>query len=54
MKINELLGDFGIFTTNEEAKLLLKLDTATPLQSFPEREQFVIENMRKTGNGGEK
>ena len=47
MKINELLGEFGIFTTNEEAKLLAKLDAATPLQSFPEREQFVIENMIK-------
>ena len=47
MKINELLGKFEIFTTNEEYKLLAKLDTETPLQSFPERQRFVIENMIK-------
>ena len=28
-------------------KLLAKLDTETPLQSFPERQRFVIENMIK-------
>ena len=47
MKINELLGKFEIFTTNEESELLTKLDTETPLQSFPERQRFVIENMIK-------
>ena len=47
MKINELLGKFEIFTTNEEYKLLAKLDTETPLQSFQERQRFVIENMIK-------
>ena len=47
MKINELFGKFEIFTTNEEYKLLAKLDTETPLQSFPERQRFVIENMIK-------
>tara|TARA_B100000925_G_scaffold265127_1_gene224071 strand:- start:274 stop:489 length:216 start_codon:yes stop_codon:yes gene_type:complete len=47
MKINELLGGFEIFTTNEEMKLLAKLDAETPLQSFPERQRFVIENLIK-------
>ena len=47
MKINELLNNFEIFTTNEEYKLWAKLDTETPLQSFPERQRFVIENMIK-------
>tara|TARA_B100000676_G_C17895547_1_gene741653 strand:+ start:544 stop:759 length:216 start_codon:yes stop_codon:yes gene_type:complete len=47
MKINELLGRFEIFTTNEESELLTKLDIETPLQSFPERQRFVIENMIK-------
>ena len=47
MKINELLGKFEIFTTNEESELLTKLDAETPLQSFPERQRFVIENMIK-------
>ena len=47
MKINELLNNFEIFTTNEEYKLLAKLDIETPLQSFPERQRFVIENMIK-------
>lgn len=47
MKVSELLTDFEIFTTNEEAKLLAKLDTISPLQSFPERQQVVIENLVK-------
>lgn len=47
MKINELLGGFEIFTTNEEIQLLAKLDAETPLQSFPERQRFVIENLIK-------
>ena len=47
MKINELLGNFEIFTTNEEMQLLAKLDAETPLQSFPERQRFVIENLIK-------
>ena len=44
MKVSELLGSFEIFSTNEEDQLLAKLDTLTPLQSFPERQRFVIEN----------
>ena len=47
MKVSELLGSFEIFSTNEEDQLLAKLDTLTPLQRFPERQRFVIENMIK-------
>ena len=47
MKINELLGSFEIYSTNEEDQLLAKLDNLTPLQSFPERQRFVIENLIK-------
>jgi hypothetical protein len=43
MKINELLGEFGVFTTNEEAVLLNKLKTPILLASLSENEQFRIE-----------
>ena len=43
MKINELLGEFGIFTTNEEAVILQKLSRPVPLSSLSEQEQFRIE-----------
>ena len=45
MKINELIGEFTIQMSNEEAEVLKKLDNPLPLHSFPEREQFVIENL---------
>ena len=43
MKINELVGEFGIFTTNEEAVILKKLTTPVPLSSLSEQDQFKIE-----------
>jgi hypothetical protein len=43
MKINELLGEFGIFTTNEEAAILAKLTTPVPLDTLTETERFRIE-----------
>jgi hypothetical protein len=43
MRINELLGEFGIFTTNEEAIILRKLSKPVPLSSLSEQEQFRIE-----------
>jgi hypothetical protein len=43
MRINELLGEFGIFTTNEEAVILRKLSKPVPLSSLSEQEQFRIE-----------
>lgn len=47
MKINELLSDFQIFTTNEESEILNNLNNLTQLDSFSPREQFVIENLIK-------
>jgi len=47
MKVSELLTNFEIFTTNEETKVLEKLESLTPLHNFPERQRFVIENLSK-------
>lgn len=45
MKINELIQNFKVYTTNEEAKLLKKLTHAVPLSSFSERDRFIIESL---------
>jgi hypothetical protein len=45
MKINELISDFEIYVSNEEATLLAKMQTNQPMESFTEREQFIIEGM---------
>jgi hypothetical protein len=45
MKINELLGEFEIWTTNEEAALLEKLSSPIKLSSLTEQEQFKIQAM---------
>ena len=45
MKINDLVGEFTIAMSYEEARVLSKLDNPLPLHSFPEREQFVIEGL---------
>lgn len=45
MKINQLIGEFSIATSNEEKDVLEKIDQVTPLISFTEREQFVIETL---------
>lgn len=45
MKLNDLITEFNIFTTNEEAKLLDCLDRPMPVRSFSEREQVIIENL---------
>ena len=42
MKINELLSDFEIFTTNEEAEILKKLKRPVKLGKLSETEQFRI------------
>lgn len=47
MKINELIDRFEIFTTNEEQKLLDKMDGISPIEYYNERERFVIENLIK-------
>lgn len=45
MKINELVQNFEVYTTNEESKVLKKLTHALPLSSFSEREKFIIESL---------
>ena len=45
MKMNELILDFTIALSNEENDVLENITQVTPLSSFTEREQFVIENL---------
>jgi hypothetical protein len=45
MKINELIDDFKIWTTNEEADLLKKLGGPIKLASLTETEQFRVQAM---------
>jgi hypothetical protein len=45
MKINELLGDFGIWASIAERNLLQKLTRPVPLNSLSEQDQFTIEGM---------
>lgn len=45
MKINELIDNFEIWTTNEEAKLLQKLKTPVKISQLNEREQFQVQSM---------
>lgn len=45
MKINELVGEFSVFTTIEEDRVLKELTYARALDSFSERDQFTIEGL---------
>lgn len=45
MKINELLGEFEIWTTNEEAELLKKLKSPVRLSTLSEQDQFKVQAM---------
>lgn len=45
MKIEEIINQFEIFTTNEEKTMLSKLSEVRLLSSFSEREQFTIEGL---------
>lgn len=45
MKINELLKDFKIYTTNEEKEVLMKLTQPKYLSEFSERDKFIIETL---------
>lgn len=45
MKINELITDFSIHLTNEEKRVLDGLENLTALNSFEEREQFIINDL---------
>jgi hypothetical protein len=45
MKLNELIQDFTIYTTNEEKEVLSRIDDMMSLDTFTEREQAIIENL---------
>jgi hypothetical protein len=45
MKINELISNFTIFTTNEEQVVLDKLQAPCYYETFNERERRVIEGL---------
>lgn len=45
MKINELIQDFEVWTTNEERALLEKLKYPVKLSSLNEHEQFRVQAM---------
>ena len=45
MKINELIGNFVIWTTREEDALLRRLESVSYLNSFNEHDQFIIEGL---------
>lgn len=45
MKINELIHDFEIWTTNEEKSLLKKLKDPVKLSQLSEQDQFKVQAM---------
>ena len=45
MKVTELLGNFEIWTTGEEVKLLEKLKSPIKLHSLSEQDQFKVQAM---------
>ena len=45
MKIDDVISQFTIQVSNEENDVLESIDSRTPLASFNEREQVVIENL---------
>lgn len=45
MRINELINDFEVWTTNEEAELLKKLKKPVDLCQLSEQEQFRVQSM---------
>lgn len=47
MKLNQLLPEFVIYVSNEEAEVREKCNNLTPINNFTEREQFVLEQLIK-------
>ena len=45
MKIDDVLKNFEIFTTNEERVVLERMEGIRPMEAYTERERFVIENL---------
>ena len=45
MKLNELLSNFSIMTSNEEKDVLKKCNQIQSIDNFSPRDQFVIEGL---------
>lgn len=45
MKISDLIESFEVFTSNEEDEMLKQLSKPAFLNSFSEREKFIIEGL---------
>ena len=45
MRLNELVGNFSIYLTNEEKFVLESIDGVMPLSGFEERQQVIIGNL---------
>ncbi len=46
MKLNEIISDFTIFTTNEEEVFLKKMPSISQsYSSFSERQQFILDSL---------
>lgn len=45
MKINELISDFEIWTTNEERELLQRLSSPVKLSTLSEQDQFKVQGL---------
>ena len=45
MKIKEIFKGFTMQMSNDEFRMLERLQNVTPLIAFPENEQFIIENL---------
>ena len=46
MKLNEIISDFTIITTNEEEVFLKKMpSTSQSYNSYTERQQFILDNL---------
>lgn len=45
MKLNSLISDFSIFATNEEKRILKKLQTPIKMSHLSDHEQLRVESM---------
>ena len=45
MRLNELIQEFKIYMSNEEARVFDECKSLRPLRSFTERDQVIIEGL---------
>jgi hypothetical protein len=45
MRLNELIKEFKIYMSNDEARVFDECKSLRPLRSFTERDQVIIEGM---------